>query len=52
MTKEDHAIQGSPVRFAFFGPTEWLFVHGGILIAWALMLGRRAAREKSAPRGL
>lgn len=39
MTKEDHAIQGSPVRFASFGPTEWLFVHGGILIAWALVLG-------------
>lgn len=38
MTKEDHAIQGSPVRFASFGPTEWLFVHGGILIAWALVL--------------
>lgn len=38
MTKEDGAIQGRPVRFATLGPTEWLFVHGGILIAWVLVL--------------
>ncbi|GMR14162.1 MAG: hypothetical protein BMS9Abin29_2400 [Gemmatimonadota bacterium] len=43
MTKEDSAIQGRPIRFATLGPTEWLLVHGGILIAWFVILSSSVA---------